>query len=189
MRAFIWSRTTLLWKTATPLKCAGWWSGLTNCSALQQPLTLKFTTRDLEAKAHGWVKTLVLFLKQYHTHYYHFYEKGTTRAMVGLLGLHFSDIFRCTNVSSSVGFKSFCPWCFKFGDNTELISTHLREVHYQLAIACDLCKLFASMSAQSVLEQCSGCKAKHINECTEQEGSEAKKLRKKSKVQEQEKAP
>ena len=26
--------------------------------------------RDLEAKAHGWAKTLVLLLKQYHAHYY-----------------------------------------------------------------------------------------------------------------------
>ena len=71
--------------------------------------------------------------------------------------------------------KSFCPWCFKLGGNTETIATHLREVLYHLAIACDLCKLFASMSAWSVLEHPPGCKAKCTKEHAEQEGCEAKK--------------
>ena len=88
--------------------------------------------------------------------------------MVGLQELHLSDAYRCSNVSSSVGLKSFCPWCFKLGGNTETIATHLREVHYQLAINCDLCKSFANMSVQSVLEHHSGCKAKHAKECAEQ---------------------
>ena len=132
-------------------------------------------TRDLEAKAHGRVKTPVLLLKQYYTHYYQFYEKGTTRAMVGLQGLHSSDAFRCSNVSSSMGLKSFCAWCFKFGGNTEMTATHLREVYYPLAIPCNLCKSFTSMSAQSILEHHSGCKAKHMKECAEQEGNEVKK--------------
>ena len=73
-----------------------------------------------------------------------------TKAMVGHQGLHSSDTFRCFNMSSSVGLKSFCPWCFKLGGNTETIATHLREVHYILGIVCDLCKSFGSMSAQSI---------------------------------------
>ena len=60
------------------------------------------------------------------------------------------------------------------GGNTEMIATHLREVHYQLAIICDLCKSFTSMSAQSFLEHHSGCKAKCTKECTEQEGCKLK---------------
>ena len=44
----------------------------------------KICTRELKAKTHDRAKTLVLLLKQYHAHYYQFYEKGTTRAMVGL---------------------------------------------------------------------------------------------------------
>ena len=84
-----------------------------------------------------------------------------TMAMVGLQGIHSGDAFRCSNVSSSLGLKSFCPWCFKLGGSTEVIATHLREVHYRLAITCNLCKLFTSMSAQSVLDHHSGCKAKH----------------------------
>ena len=48
----------------------------------------KIYSRDLEAKAHGRAETLVLLLKQYHTHYYCFYEKGMARAMVGLQGLY-----------------------------------------------------------------------------------------------------
>ena len=83
-----------------------------------------------------------------------------TRAMVGLQGPHLSDAFICSNMSSSVGLKSFCPWCFKLGSNTEMIATHLREVHYRFAIMCDLCKLFGSISAQNILDHLSGCKAK-----------------------------
>ena len=105
-------------------------------------------TRDSEAEAHGQAKTLVLSLKQYHTHYYYFYEKGMTRAMAGLQGLHLSNAFRCSNVSSSVGLKSFCPWCFKLGGTPETIATHLRELHYQLGITCNLIMSFASMSVQ-----------------------------------------
>ena len=57
----------------------------------------------------------------------------------------------------------------------ETITTHLREVHYQLAVTCNICKAFVSMSAQVFLEHCSGCKVK---------------LHKKiSKVKEQEKPP
>ena len=75
----------------------------------------KIYTRDSESKVHGWAKTLVLSLKQYHAHYNCFYKKEMTRAMVGLQGLHSSDAFRCSNMSSSVGLKPFCPWCFKLG--------------------------------------------------------------------------
>ena len=52
----------------------------------------------------------------------------------------------------------------------------------------DLCKSFASTSAQSIVEHSSGCKARCAKEHTEQEGSVAKKSHKKSKVQDQEKA-
>ena len=77
----------------------------------------KFNTRDSEAKTHGRTRTLVLALKQYHAHYYQFNEKGMTRAMVGLQGLHVSDAFECSNVYASVGLKSFCPWCLKWGQH------------------------------------------------------------------------
>ena len=36
----------------------------------------KIYTREPEAETHGWVRNLVLSLKQYHTHHYCFYEKG-----------------------------------------------------------------------------------------------------------------
>ena len=63
-----------------------------------------------------------------------------------------SNAFQHLNILASVGFKSFCLWCFKFQGNTEMITTHLREVHYRLAIACDICLVFTSMSVQVVLE-------------------------------------
>ena len=88
-------RIALLWKSTTSLRCEKWQSGLTNCS--------KFYTRESEAETHGRAKTLVLSLKQYHAHYYWFYEKWTTRAMAGLQGLHMSDTFQCCNVSARVG--------------------------------------------------------------------------------------
>ena len=79
---------------------------------------------------------------------------------------------------------------FQAGGNTEMIATHLQEVHYRLAIAYDLCKSYASMSAQSVLEHHSGCKAKCAKEHAEQEGNEKVKRshKKTSKAWEQEKA-
>ena len=75
----------------------------------------KIYAQESEAKAHGQMKTLVLSLKQYHTCYYWLYEKRMTTAMVGLQGLHLGDAFRCFNVSSSVGLKSFFACCFKVG--------------------------------------------------------------------------
>ena len=50
-------------------------------------------TRELEAETYGRVRNLVLSPKQYLTHHYCFYEKGTTRAIVGLQGLHLSNAF------------------------------------------------------------------------------------------------
>ena len=84
------------------------------------------------------------------------------------------------------GANIILPLGFQVGGNTEMIATHLREVHYRLAITSDICKSFASMSAQSVLDHCSECKAKHAKECAEQEGHKnAKKShKKKSHVQE-----
>ena len=80
---------------------------------------------------------------------------------------------------------------FQARGNTDMIATHPQGVNYRLAVVCNLCKSFASMSPQSVLEHHSGCKAKCAKECAEQEGNEkARKLhKKKSKAQEQEKAP
>ena len=37
---------------------------------IAEATNLKIYTHELKAKAQGWMKTLVLSLKQYHTHYY-----------------------------------------------------------------------------------------------------------------------
>ena len=39
-----------------------------------------------------------------------------------------------------------------------------------MANTCDICHVFASMSAQSILDHCSGCKVKYNKECAEHEG-------------------
>ena len=61
---------------------------------------------------------------------------------------------------ATVGLKSFCPLCLKFGGNTKTIAVHHREVHYRLAIACDICQSFASILVQAVLEHQLKCRAK-----------------------------
>ena len=68
-----------------------------------------------EAETDGMVKKLRQSLKQYHTRFHYFYEKGSNRAIIGLHRLHPNDVFWCLNVPASVGVKSFCPWCFKLG--------------------------------------------------------------------------
>ena len=120
----------------------------------------KIYTRESEAEAQGSGKALVLPLKQFHAHYYRHYKKGTTRAMVDLQGLHLSDAFQCLNMLASMSLRSYCPWHLKFWGNTETIATHLREVHYRLAIACNICQSFASISVQVVLKHQSKCQAK-----------------------------
>ena len=112
----------------------------------------KIYTRESEAKTNDRVNTLVLLLKQYNAHYYQFYETGTTRAMVGLQGMHMNNACGCCNMSTSVGLESLSLWCFKLGGNTETIATYLREVNHWLTIVCNICKAFASMSAQIILE-------------------------------------
>ena len=39
-----------------------------------------------------------------------------------------------------MGLKSFCPCCYKLVGNMETIATHMREVHYWLAIAYNVCQ-------------------------------------------------
>ena len=73
----------------------------------------KICIRQSESETHSQAKALVLSLKQFHVHYYMFYEREATRAMVGLQGLHMSNAFWHLNISAGVGLKSFCPWCFK----------------------------------------------------------------------------
>ena len=105
-----------------------------------------------------------------------------THAIVSLQGLHLGDSLRCPIIPSGMGLKSFCPWHFKLCGNTEAIFIHLWEVHYQMAIVCDICQMFASMSAQNVLNHQAKYKAKCNKECTECKGHEkAKKCHKERK--------
>ena len=50
-----------------------------------------------------------------------------------------------------------------------------------MAIICDMCQAFASMSTQNILDHHSGCKAKCDKECAEHEGpTKTHKKKKKS---------
>ena len=160
MKVLEQSRNMLLWKTTTPLRCEKMTVSTDHLLCIAKATGSKVYTREPEAKPYGRVKSLILLLKQYHSHHYQFCEKGTTWAILGLQGLHMSDAFWCSNVPASTGLKSFCPWCFKLGGSMEITATHLWEVHYQLAITWDICKAFASMSVQIILDHHSGCKTK-----------------------------
>ena len=87
---------------------------------------------------------------------------------------------------SKHGIKVILFLMFKDGSNTETIAIHLREVHYRMAIVCDICQVFSGMNAQVILEHHSGCKTKCDKEHAEQEGQEKEKKshKKKSKSQE-----
>ena len=69
----------------------------------------KIYTTESEVETHGKAEALLFSLKQYHTHHYRFYKKGTTRAIVDLQGLPVSDAFWHSNFSAMVGLNTFCP--------------------------------------------------------------------------------
>ena len=125
-----------------------------------------------EAEVHWKKKTMVQSLKQFHAHYYWLYEKDMTHVIVSLQGLYSGDTFRCPNISAIVGLKSFCPWCLKLGGSTVTITIHLCEVHYQMVIVCNICWAFTNMTAQNVLDHCSGSKVKCDKECIEHDAHE-----------------
>ena len=105
-------------------------------------------------------------------------------AIVDLQGLHLGDTFRCPNISASVGLKSFHPLCFKLDGNTETIAVHFWKVHYRMAIMCNICWAFASMTTQSILDHHSGSKVRCNKEHVEHEGNEKAQtshMKKKSK--------
>ena len=92
---------------------------------------------ESEAGVQGRKKTLAQSLKQYHSHFYWLYEK--VWPMPWLACRDSDDAFRCTNISTRMGLKSFFPWCVKLGWNIETIAINLWEVHYRMAIMCELC--------------------------------------------------
>ena len=55
----------------------------------------------------------------------------------------------------------------------ETIAIHLCEVHYWMAIACDICWVFASMTVQNIQDHWSVCKWKCDKEHMEWESCEA----------------
>ena len=59
-----------------------------------------------------------------------------------LLGLHISDAFRHSNISTSVGLKSFCPWCSKLGGTLKQSPSILERC----IIGLQLCVTYNSLS-------------------------------------------
>ena len=142
--------TTLL------LKWEDWQQGLTSCSIWLKLQAPKFTPGSLRQRLKAWQRPQSCPWNSSTPISTDVMRRGQP-AMVGLQGLHSSDTFWHLNVWAGVGLKLFCLWCFKFVRNTETTATLLREVHYKLAIACDICQSFANMSVQVVLEHRSKC--------------------------------
>ena len=80
-------------------------------------------------------------------------------------GITFQWCFPMPNISTSMGLKSFCPLSLKLGRNTETTAIHPWEVHYRMAIVCNICCAFAAMSILSIVDHHSGCQAKCNKEC------------------------
>ena len=172
----VWTeREIALWEDCTSFKVNKMTVRTNQLLWIKGATDSKIHTQESEAKVHGRKKTLMQSLNQFHACFYQLYEKGMTWAMVSLKGLFMSDAFRYSNVSASMGLKSFCPWCLKLGGNTEMIAIHLRELYYRMVIVCNICQSFTSMNAQSILDHHSGYKAKYDKECTKQEDQEKAK--------------
>ena len=153
-------------------------SGMTVCT--DQLMWIKEATHvrniypwEHEADISGRKKALVQSLKQFHTHFYQLYEKGMTHTTVVLQGLHLGSALKHPSICAGVGLKSFCLWCFKLSRSTEMVAIHLLEVHYQMAIACDICWVFASMTVQNIWDHQPVCKGNSNKEHMEHEACEA----------------
>ena len=100
--------------------------------------------------------------------------------MVGLQALYLGNALKHPSISGGIGLKLFCPWFLKLGGNMETTAIHLHEVHYWMAITCDICFAFASMTMQNIQDHWSEGKEKHNKECLEhaRKGSEVPRLEK-----------
>ena len=150
------SRNVLLPKTETPLRCRRWWSGLTivlHCGGywLQSPpVGVRSQDRWEGKNVSAVIETISCPILLY---LWEVLNQSPDRVAQTPL----KWCIWCLNVAASMGLRSFCPWWFKLGGNTETISTCLKDVHYRLAIVCDICWLFTSMPVHVVLECPSGC--------------------------------
>ena len=170
MKLFRQSGGLLLRKVTPLLKWTRWLSELTNYFKSKRPPTQRYTgvrgwVPWLEENPHAISKRILCMLLSIIWKVYDLDHGHCPRA------------FRCSNILARMGLKSIYPWCLKLG-NTGMIVIHLSEVHYRMAIVCDICQSFAGMNTQSVLDHCSGCKAKQDKKHAEHEGqAKANKLK------------
>ena len=100
-------------------------------------------------------------------------EKGTTHAMVSLQGIHLDDALWHPNISTGMGLKSFCPWCFTLGRNTETIAIHLREVHYRMTIICHICWVCPPRTCSTIAQD---AKCNSVTTCSAQSVKDKRRL-------------
>ena len=96
-------------------------------------------TREHKTNIDGMKKALVQSLKQFHAHYYWLYEKTwptpwwVCRAFTGaMISSALVSLLACHSNCSAPGVSNWME--------TETITIHLCEVHYQMAFAYDICQ-------------------------------------------------
>ena len=71
--------------------------------------------------------------------------------IMGLKGIHFPEALRCH------GSLSFCPWCWKEGQNEGTVVNHLCTSHYCLGLICNRCLLFFTTNSNVMPCHAQGC--------------------------------
>ena len=95
-------------------------------------------------------------------HFYWLCVKGTTHAMVSLQWLHLGDM--PSNAQTSLPVWGQSPSALGVSSWVQKHWNHHHsppwETHYRMPIMCNICQVFASMSALNILDHQAGCKAK-----------------------------
>ena len=150
---------------------------------IKEATHLKIHSCELEAGVQGRKKTLLQSLRQCHACYYRLVWEGHYLCHSWLVRIAFGQCFQVPlTFPPSVGLKSFCPWCLKLGRNTKTIAI---STSGRYTIGWQSCATYAQwichgMSAQSVFDHHSGCKAKNNKEHVQSVKGPQKTLRKRS---------
>ena len=135
------SRNALLQKTTLSSRHKKWQQGLTSCSTSLKLLAPKFVPESQRQRLTAG-KGLGLVLETISHSLLQVLQKGDSQGYDGSPRSTYKWCLLALKHVHWVGLKLFCPWCFKLGGNTKTIAIHLTEIHYLLAIACDICQLF-----------------------------------------------
>ena len=84
-----------------------------------------------------WHKAWVTGLAFIH---FHPHGENLSDSSMGIQRIHNPPALRCRQVKDDKMPRSFCPWCCKYGGNTNTIASHIQQDHYKLGVVCPQCK-------------------------------------------------